>query len=128
MKKKTLPYVDTLDKAKEAVKQVNACAEEFKTKPLIFITLVNKELSDEITKANASVFDLFNTFLVPLEQELNAKSSFTVGRSHGVVNPESYNHRIDAVNYALSHDDGVKIKCMFFLRLEDERISRVLFR
>jgi len=108
--KKTLPYIDTLEKAKEAVKQVNACAEQFKTKPLIFITLVKKELSNEIMKANASVFDLFNTFLVPLEQELNAKSSFTVGRSHGVVNPESYNHRIDAVNYALSHDDGVKTK------------------
>ena len=30
-----------------------------------------------------------------------------VGRSHSVANVKDYNHRIEAINYTLSHDDGV---------------------
>ena len=49
---------------------------------------------------------LFDTFLPRLEAELKAKSSDTVGRTHGLVDSEAYQTRIEAVNYALANDDG----------------------
>lgn len=108
--KQTIPYVDTMEKAEALVKNINKCYEKTGTHPLVFMTLVNPEISAYIKKSQASFFDLFNTFLSPLEKELHVKCSYTVGRTHGVANLESYNQRIEAVNYALSHDDGVKIQ------------------
>ncbi len=107
----TIPYVDSLEKAQKVVLQINKAFEEYKIKPLVFMTLVNKEISEYFMKnANASVFDLFNTFIAPLEKELNEKSSYTVGRTHGVVNNTLYLHRLEAIDFALSHDDGVKTR------------------
>ena len=54
--------------------------------------------------SDALILDLFEIFIAPLEAELGTASSHAVGRSHGVGS--SYTARMDAVNYALSHDDG----------------------
>ncbi len=108
--KLTIPYVDTIEEAKAVIARLNQCYEETGIKPLVFITMVNPEICALIKLANASVFDLFNTFLAPLEQELNIKSSYTVGRTHAVANTESYDQRIEAVNYTLDHDDGIKTR------------------
>lgn len=106
----TLPYIDTLAKAEAAVKDINEAYEKTGIKPLVFMTLINPELVKTINQSKGSIFDLFNTFIGPLEKELKAKSSFTVGKTHGVANPHSYGLRIEAVDYTLAHDDGVKIR------------------
>lgn len=106
----TLPYLDSMEKAETFVTRVTKCHEETGIKPLVFMTLVNPDISDFIKTANACIFDLFSTFLRPLEEELDIKSSYTVGRTHGVADIESYNHRIEAVNYTLAHDDGIKTR------------------
>jgi len=108
--KKTIPYVDTIEKAEQIVKELNSCVELTGSKPLVFITLVNPDIGAHIKQANACVLDLFSTFISPLEHELGTKSSFTVGRTHSVSNVASYDQRIEAINYALAHDDGVKTK------------------
>lgn len=108
--KLTIPYIDTVAKAEAAVERINDCYYETGIKPLIFMTLINPEIVHTINQAKAHVFDLFNTFLGPLEKELQAKSSYTVGKTHGVANLQSYSHRIEAVDYALAHDDGIKIR------------------
>ncbi len=108
--KLTIPYIDTMEKAEATVTRINACYEETGIKPLVFITLINPDIVKTITNSKGCIFDLFNTFLVPLEKELNAKSSYTVGRTHGVANSQSYRHRIEAVDYALAHDDGIKVR------------------
>ncbi|MFC3907510.1 pyruvate, water dikinase regulatory protein [Legionella dresdenensis] len=108
--KATIPYIDTLDKANAAIIRINQAYEKTGIKPLLFMTLVNVEIANRIKQAEACVFDLFNTFLGPLEIELGEKSSYTVGRTHGVVNPQTYTSRMEAVDYALLHDDGVKTR------------------
>jgi len=109
--KQTLPYLDSLDKAEALISRINICYEETGNKPLIFLTLINSRIGEYIkTQAKAAVFDLFGTFISPLEKELKTKSSYTVGLTHGVANIESYQHRIEAVDYTLAHDDGIKIR------------------
>lgn len=107
--KHAMPYIDSIEKANDVVTRINQCYEETKLKPLIFMTLVDRHISDRIKESNACVFDLFSAFLGPLEAELQMKSSYRVGRTHGVADIETYTHRIDAVNYTLAHDDGIKI-------------------
>lgn len=106
--KETMPYIDTREKAEAALKKINTCVGD--AKPIVFVTLINTEIADCFKKANACVLDLFGTFLSPLEQELGEKSSYTVGKTHGLADIKTYDHRIDAINFALEHDDGIQFK------------------
>lgn len=108
--KENVPYLDSLEKAEALMVRINSCHEETGIKPLIFMTLVDPTINAYLTQSNARVFDLFSTFLAPLELALDAKCSYTVGRTHGVADVEAYNQRIEAVNYTLAHDDGIKTR------------------
>ena len=108
--KETIPYLDSMEKATVLNTRLNDCYQKTGVKPLVFMTMVNPKINAYINQSNACIFDLFNTFLAPLEQALDAKSSYTVGKTHGVADIESYNHRIEAVNYTLDHDDGIKTR------------------
>lgn len=106
----TLPFVDTLEKARFAVMQINNAEQQSGVKPIIFSTLINDDIREMIMSSNAVVFDFFDTYMGRLEEELRTESSHTVGRYHGLVNDAVYNFRIDAVNYAMYNDDGVSTK------------------
>ncbi|MCC5791116.1 MAG: kinase/pyrophosphorylase [Legionellaceae bacterium] len=106
----TLPYIDTAEKAVQTVIRINDIYDDHRIKPIVFQTVVDPRIGQILKSAQAVFFDLFNTFLAPLEVELGVKSSYTVGKSHGVVNAQRYSNRIEAVDYALMHDDGVKVR------------------
>jgi [pyruvate, water dikinase]-phosphate phosphotransferase / [pyruvate, water dikinase] kinase len=103
----TLPFVDNLEKAREAVAQINANTAETGKRALVFTSLMENALREQIGAANAMVLDLFDRFIVPLEEELGVKSAHAIGRSHSAGNIQHYNNRIEAVNYTLAHDDGM---------------------
>ena len=102
----TLPFIDTVEKACEAVAQVNE-TNNTDARPIVFSSIVNDAVRAEIKKADALVLDVFERFIVPLEGALGKKSMHAVGKTHSVGNVKDYNHRIEAINYTLSHDDGV---------------------
>ena len=103
----TLPFIDTIPKAIQVVAQVNAAHQDSGERPLVFSSIVDDAVREEITKCSGLVLDVFERFIVPLEQELGMKSLHAVGKSHSVSNVKDYNHRIEAINYTLAHDDGV---------------------
>lgn len=102
-----MPFIDSDDKAKDAVFRINDAARRDGVKPIVFSTLVNQVTADTLRHADAQFVDLFLTFIEPLEMELGVKSAHTVGRFHGGADSRSYTQRIDAINFTLSHDDGV---------------------
>ncbi|AXA90498.1 pyruvate, water dikinase regulatory protein [Massilia sp. YMA4] len=101
-----LPFIDTVDKARDAARKINEMAAADGQRPIIFSTLVQAELSSIIRQCNGMHMDLFQTFVAPLEQELGVKSTHTIGRSHNIVDSEEYKNRIEAINFSLAHDDG----------------------
>jgi regulator of PEP synthase PpsR (kinase-PPPase family) len=101
-----LPFIDTLDKAHDAVRKINEAFATDGQRPIIFSTLVKTELSDVIRQCKGMYMDMFQTFVAPLEQELGVKSTHTIGRSHNIVDSEEYKNRIEAINFSLAHDDG----------------------
>jgi regulator of PEP synthase PpsR (kinase-PPPase family) len=106
----TLPFIDTIPKAIQVVAQVNEAHRESGQRPLVFSSIVDDAVRAEINKCDALVLDVFERFIVPLENELGQKSMHAVGKSHSVANVKDYNHRIEAINYTLAHDDGVTHK------------------
>ena len=104
--KYNLPFVDSIARAKEAVDKINATAKQDGTPPLIFNTLVDDEIRRIVNNSDSVPFDLFDTFIKPLEHELGIKSSHAIGRSHGHGEYNGHKARLDAVNFALTSDDG----------------------
>jgi [pyruvate, water dikinase]-phosphate phosphotransferase / [pyruvate, water dikinase] kinase len=102
----TLPYIDTLEKAHAAVRQINAAIATDQVRPIILDTIVNDEIRACIAQCNGMMIDVFATFLKPLEKELGVDSSYSVGKSHGIVEAHRYKDRIDSVNFAINNDDG----------------------
>src|SRR5690606_6667473 len=102
----TLPFIDTEDKAREAVRKINDAAHSSSLKPIVFSTLVQDEFRAIVKEAEGLHLDIFDVFLEPLEHELKLKSTHTAGRAHGMSDIESYMKRIDATNFAHANDDA----------------------
>ena len=103
---RTIPFIDSVDKAQACVSRINEASASGNGRPVVFTTLVNPEIRETVRKAEAFVLDLFESFLDPLEAEFGAKSTHTIGQSHSARDVKGYTHRIDAINFALAHDDG----------------------
>jgi regulator of PEP synthase PpsR (kinase-PPPase family) len=102
-----LPYVDTVDKAHQIVRQINNTAQVEGTRPIVFSTLVNAEVLDVIkSSCKGKLLDMFGTFVEPLEAELGVKSNHRVGRFSDVAQSKAYHDRMEAINFSLAHDDG----------------------
>lgn len=109
-RKVTLAFLDSLDKAHQAVERINQAAESEGCKPLLFSTLLNDEVRAIIDTSEGMMFDFFDAFINPLEKELGLHSAHAVGRSHGMGGYSDYKARIDAVNFALGSDDGSTLR------------------
>jgi regulator of PEP synthase PpsR (kinase-PPPase family) len=104
-----IPFVDSVDKAHQAVRQINHTGEIEGRKPIVFTTLVNMEVLSVIQegcKGKSMLMDMFGTFVNPLEQELGIKSNHRVGRFSDPSKSKEYHDRIEAINFSLAHDDG----------------------
>jgi regulator of PEP synthase PpsR (kinase-PPPase family) len=101
-----LPFIDTLDKAYNAVREINHAFTKDGRRPIVFSTLVKSDLSAVIRQSNGMHMDLIHTFVEPLEKELGVKSTHTIGRSHNISDSDAYKNRIEAINFSLAHDDG----------------------
>lgn len=108
-KAQRLPFVDSPEKAGKVVAQVNAAAERDALTPLIFSTIVDQALVQILQQSQGEILDLFHVCLPPIEKILGQPRLPRVGKAHGISNVAKYEGRIEATNYALSHDDGVSI-------------------
>lgn len=106
----TVPFIDSADKAKNAVNQINLTAEVEGARPIVFATFVNDDVREILLTSRGLCLDFFDAFIGPLERELEVRSSHTSGRAHGVSNSSAYARRIDAMNFALENDDGASIR------------------
>ena len=102
----TLPFIDTEDKAREAVQTINAEQQSGAPRPVVFSTLVHREHRAIIKQADGLHLDLFDAFLEALADELNEEPMFEPGRAHGMSDIDAYMKRIEATNFALANDDG----------------------
>ena len=106
----SLRFIDTAEKAKEAVQTINELATKTGLRPIILSTLVKPELRDILSSAQGLHLDIFDIFIAPIEEEIGCHAKLGMGRVHGIGDDEYYSERIDAVNYSLKTDDGVGTK------------------
>jgi regulator of PEP synthase PpsR (kinase-PPPase family) len=103
---RTLRYIDTLEKVTQVCQQIDQVALHSSIKPIVIGTLVDGRLRARLQAANAHVLDIMGAFLTPLEEILGCQATPSVGLTHGQGEQDTYKQRMDAVTYALLHDDG----------------------
>ena len=102
-----MPFVNTVEKAKNTAAEINKIAAEKNSRPIIFTTFVDPQVMSTFNEeVKGHIIDLFRKFVGPLETELGLKCAHSIGQSHRIRDDERYNARIDAIDYTLQHDDG----------------------
>ena len=99
-------FVDSAEKAREAIRQIQTAGEAHGCRPIIISSVVDESLTGILEASGALILDVFGPFIGRIEAELGTKRSRHVGHAHGMVDFAAYEQRINATNYALTHDDG----------------------
>ena len=102
----TLPFVNSRDQAEDCRARIEEESRRGNGRPIVFSTLVNGDLRAVVRQASAVFVDFFETFIDPLEAALGVPSTHTIGRSHSAMDKPGYAHRMEAINFAMAHDDG----------------------
>ncbi|MFN7213264.1 MAG: pyruvate, water dikinase regulatory protein [Lysobacteraceae bacterium] len=104
-----VPFVDTLERARQVAETIRAAGEAHGCQPIIVNTIVDGEMTRVLASSGALVLDVFEPFMAPLEQALGQTRQPKVGQAHALVDPDAYERRMDATNFALTHDDGTDL-------------------
>jgi regulator of PEP synthase PpsR (kinase-PPPase family) len=104
-----IPFVDSPAKADTVVEDINRAHAEDGAAPIVFLSIIDDETRAVFYRGKGIVLDLFADFMDTLERALGVSPHATVGSAHGVADSDRYEDRMEATNYALSHDDGISL-------------------
>jgi regulator of PEP synthase PpsR (kinase-PPPase family) len=96
----TLPFVDGVDKARDAAVRIAAAP-----RALVFSSLTDPALRAILRDAGVSLFDVFDLIAPAVGAALGQTATPIGGHTHGMA--QDYEARMDAVNFALNLDDGL---------------------
>lgn len=105
----TVPFVETPEQALGVVRKIEAAYKVSGEKPLVFFTVVNPEVRKVICSSVGINYNFLDQFVTPIEESIGIKAKPEMHRTHS-IHEQSYDTRIEAVNYALANDDGVNLK------------------
>lgn len=104
----TIPFVESVEKALEVKEKINKICARSKEPALVFHTFVNNDIREVIDSCDGVIYNFLEHFVAPLEEKLGMKAKPKAHRTHS-IHENSYDYRIEAVNYALTNDDGSKV-------------------
>ncbi len=105
---KIIPYVNTLELARDAVKRIEESYRLTQLKPLVFDTIVSDDIRNIINEAPACNLDIYEGLITRIADEIGHTPNPHSGMAHGRVDSDDYKARIDAVHFALDNDDGAR--------------------
>lgn len=107
----TIPFVENSEMAYQALQHIKQAKEKTSTSPVVFLSTVIPEVKAIIMTADAHIYDILSMLTKPIQQDLQLEAKPKLQRSRSVGKDEkAYYDRISAIEYTLSHDDGVSLK------------------
>ncbi len=108
--KTTIPFVDSDDKVNSTIRQIDNSHKQTGMKPLVFVSFTDNDFTQHLNESKGVVFDLFEPFITRLEKHLAQHTAHLIGQAHGMTESSGYMDRMDAINFAMKYDDGVKME------------------
>lgn len=105
----TFRFINTEESANIVIANIKEFCSASGIKPIVISTMIDEKLRNIIASQNVFYLDIFDTFIEPLEKELQVSARLGMGKAHGIVDDDYYAERIDAVNFTVKTDDGVRV-------------------
>ena len=101
-----IPFMDSPEKAVEAVKQIDLACKKDAAPAIVFISIIDDETRAVFYRSNGLTLDLFSDFMDTLERALGMTRESTVGQAHGGADSQRYEDRIEAASPFAPHPPG----------------------
>lgn len=102
-----IPFITTREDAEKALQHI--LSQSTGRFPLIFSTIMNKELLEIFDVPEVELFNVCDKYLGKLEEVLEAKPIRISGTSRH-LDDTTMGSRVDAIKYCIAHDDGSLMK------------------
>jgi [pyruvate, water dikinase]-phosphate phosphotransferase / [pyruvate, water dikinase] kinase len=104
-----IPFITSIAEARKAVEILDAAMKGPRT-PLVFTTIADDTISGVLRTSRAPIIDFVSSHLGQLERILGSRALHLAVRVHGVQDQQRYDRRMQAVEYAIEHDDGESLR------------------
>ena len=109
--RRLIPFITTVEEARRVVAVLDAAMQGPLT-PLAFSTTAVTEIRDELHKSVCPLIDFFDLHMRRVESILGREGVRVAARLHGMGDVKRYNTRMQAVEYAIEHDDGQSLRAL----------------
>lgn len=106
-----IPFISSVQEAQRVVEQLDAEAVG-PSEPLVFMTVMRDDVREALLTARTPIIDFVGTHLPQLEERLGVAGDHAPSRLHGVGDTNRYNRRMQAVEFAIEHDDGQSMRAL----------------
>lgn len=103
------PYIDSEQRVSDLVSELKAAEENDGESPIVFASMMDDHLIQKLSSEMNGVIDILRPFVAVLETMIAEKSSKAVGRAHDIRSADAYRKRIEAIDYTLATDDGLRL-------------------
>lgn len=107
--RRRIPFISSMEEARAVVRELDAAMEGPVT-PVAFTTAATDEVRRELHTSRCPIIDFYELHLERVESVLGTKGVRAPSRLHGLGDVERYNTRMQAVEYAIEHDDGQSVR------------------
>jgi [pyruvate, water dikinase]-phosphate phosphotransferase / [pyruvate, water dikinase] kinase len=102
------PFVTTVDQAELIAAEIDALAAQG-PRPIVFTTIVDVATRRALAGSGGFVVGVYDEVVAQVGEALGLEPGRRVGGYHGIRDMHEYQVRLDAVDFALSTDDGVGV-------------------
>jgi regulator of PEP synthase PpsR (kinase-PPPase family) len=106
-----IPFISTVEEARRVVTLLDEAMDGPVT-PLAFTTAAVDEVRLELHKSRCPLIDFFDLHMQRVESILDTRGARVAARLHGVGDVKRYNTRMQAIEYAIEHDDGQSVRAL----------------
>ncbi len=108
--RRKFPFIVTVEQARSVVAKLDAAKTDSVT-PLVFSSVSDETIRQELQRTKCEFVDLFGTHLDTVERVLHVNASHSpVASLHGVGDASRYDQRMKAIEFAMEHDDGASLR------------------
>jgi regulator of PEP synthase PpsR (kinase-PPPase family) len=104
-----IPFITSIGDARKAVATLDAAMAGPRI-PIVFATIADDTIRGVLATSRAPIIDFVDSHLGQLEDLLGMPGQHLAIRVHGVGDQQRYERRMQAVDYAIKHDDGEDIR------------------
>jgi [pyruvate, water dikinase]-phosphate phosphotransferase / [pyruvate, water dikinase] kinase len=109
--RRLIPFISSIEEARKVVAILDEAAAG-PVRPLAFSTTAVTEVRHELHRSKCELIDFFDLHMARVEAILGATGIRVAARLHGMGDAQRYNTRMQAVEYAIEHDDGQSMRAL----------------